>query len=69
VTALLISKELRTEFEPGVTEEMAGGLDKLGTGTFIETGVAKLPAGVVAVELTVLLLGGGVLAPTSELLS
>jgi len=48
---------------------MAGGLDELDSGTFIETGVAKLPAGVVAVELTVLLLGGGVLAPTSELLS
>lgn len=69
LTALLNSKELRTEFEPGVTDEMAGGLDELDSGTFIETGVAKLPAGVVAVELTVLLLGGGVLAPTSELLS
>lgn len=69
LTALLTSKELRREFEPGVTDEMGGGLDKLGTITFIETGVAKFATGVVAVELTVLLLGGGVLAPTSELLS
>ena len=69
MTGLLISKELRTEFEPGMADAMAGGLDKLGMGTFIETGVEKFPAGVVVVGLTILLLGGGVPATISELLS
>lgn len=69
LTGLLIYKELRTEFGPGMDDAMAGGLNKLGMGTFIETGVAKFSVGVVAVGLTILLLGGGVPATISELLS
>jgi len=62
------SKIFRTEFEPGRLAA-AGALDKLRPETFTEAGVAWLPVGVEVEELIPPLLGGGVFATMSELLS
>jgi len=65
---IAFSKIFRTEFEPG-RMAAAGALDKLRPETLTEAGVAWLPVGVEVEELIPPLLGGGVFATMSELLS
>jgi hypothetical protein len=62
-------KTFTTEVEPGRTTAAAGALDKLRAETFTEAGVAWLPVGVEVEGLIPPLLGGGVFATMSELLS